>query len=882
MEGYGSDALTFADVQIFKPGGQALTVRELSGEVTAAQAEFGYNAAVIDGVLTLSLADFKNTTAGQKNNDTVSGVGGTLSGVWQIVSQKPFKSSLVAINAVPGVKSVGLSGSTLSMEFENVTANNGYYYDVTLERKSDADAPPLEALTIVKNAQITNASASLNLTQIKIESATDSDTYDIAAIASSGDWYPRVTLRTGKMESYTIGEDTEQFLITEYVDDKICAEPYAVVNTTLASATWTSNLQAVSGGNQSIDISFDPVETVPTDMAVSGYHVTVYNENGLPASRHATDAEGSQRATLMEYDILAGEDEPNRYEYNIPDVPTGKYAVGVSPMYADLIPETKEGKATGKSVVSAVSRKGKEEKSGAITVNAATPPTLAFSVTGGALVEENGSKYVFFADEDAALTATASGGSTVTYCEFDGTELTAAGGTLTNLSNYSGRTLIVTARNAQGDSTTEYLTLYADATAPLLLPDNYDEGNGAFTFTAYNNTGNYTITGQAAPGAAIGGVIAGDDGRFSIPGKLDDGVNSENFTLTATSAAGLVTMREVRVVRGNVNESAGTPGSSGGRSSGTANSASGGARSYTITTPDGKPAVTGADGTITLPGGGTIKTPEGVTITAPEGTTIKKDGLISIPNEKEAGIVTAGGTQITAPGGTTIALNGRVTPPRTAAATVTLSSGLELNIKEGTTIILDKNVPLGYRAVFENPFADAKAGDWFFDDVGFAYTHGLFAGTGATSFSPNTPMTRGMIVTVLHRLAAEPGADGSAPFGDVSAGQWYTDAVNWAAANGIVGGTGGGLFAPDGDITRQDMAVILMRYAERAGLKLPETRDYPGFKDDADVANYAKEALEAFFKAGIINGKPGGLFDPKGAATRAEAAAMLRRFLETQ
>ncbi|MDR1320414.1 MAG: cell wall-binding repeat-containing protein [Gracilibacteraceae bacterium] len=571
MEGYGSDALTFADVQVFKPGGQALTVRELSGEVTAAQAAFGYNAAVIDGVLTLSLADFKNATAGT-GGDTVSGVGGTLRGEWQVVSQKPFKSSLVAINTLPGVKSAGLSGSTLNMEFENVTVNDDYYYDVTVERKSDAGAPPLEALTIVKNAPVTALSASLDLTQIKIADVTfGTDTYDIAEIAGSGDWYPRVTLRQGGMESYTIvdgtgSETTEDFLITEYVDDKICAEPYAVVNTTLAAASWTPGLQAVSGGNQSIDVSFAPA-TAPSGMTVSGYHVAVYDENGLPVSRRATDAEGSQRATLMEYDILAGEDDPARYEYNIPDIPIGNYTVGAAPLYADLIPETENGAATGKYVASGVSRKGAAEKSGLITIAAANPPTLAFSVTGGALVEENGSKYVF-AGEEAALTATATDGATATYCEFDGTELTAADGTLTNLTAYSGRTLIITARNAQGDSTTEYLTVYADTTAPLLLPDNYDEGNGAFTFTAYKNTGNYTVTGQAAPGAVIGGAVAGDDGRFSFSGTLDSGEGSENFTLTAANAAGLVTMREINVVRGNVNESAGAPTPNGGTGGG--------------------------------------------------------------------------------------------------------------------------------------------------------------------------------------------------------------------------------------------------------------------------------------------------------------------------
>jgi hypothetical protein len=88
------------------------------------------------------------------------------------------------------------------------------------------------------------------------------------------------------------------------------------------------------------------------------------------------------------------------------------------------------------------------------------------------------------------------------------------------------------------------------------------------------------------------------------------------------------------------------------------------------------------------------------------------------------------------------------------------------------------------------------------------------------------------------------------------------------------------LYNPTGSITREDLAVILYRYAKAIGAKLPATRAYNGFLDDADVANYAKEAIEAFFRAGIISGRPGNLFDPKGTATRAEVAAMIHRFLK--
>jgi hypothetical protein len=96
-----------------------------------------------------------------------------------------------------------------------------------------------------------------------------------------------------------------------------------------------------------------------------------------------------------------------------------------------------------------------------------------------------------------------------------------------------------------------------------------------------------------------------------------------------------------------------------------------------------------------------------------------------------------------------------------------------------------------------------------------------------------------------------------------------------------VSGYGGGLYGPEDDITREQLAAMFGNYANFAGLTLPVTRDYTGFVDDADCAGYAKEAIERFFKANVINGKPGNVFDPKGKATRAETAAMLTRFIET-
>ncbi|MCL2775460.1 MAG: S-layer homology domain-containing protein [Oscillospiraceae bacterium] len=178
-----------------------------------------------------------------------------------------------------------------------------------------------------------------------------------------------------------------------------------------------------------------------------------------------------------------------------------------------------------------------------------------------------------------------------------------------------------------------------------------------------------------------------------------------------------------------------------------------------------------------------------------------------------------------------------------------------------------------------NLFTDVKSSDWFYGDVEFAVVSGLMIGTSTDpmQFSPQMTFTRGMTVTVLYREAGSPDASKlTNPFSDVAGGQYYTDAVKWAAAIGIIADTG--KYAPDAAITRQDLVVMLYNAAKYAGLKLSATRDYTDFTDSANIASSAKDAIQALYSAGIINGYPDGSFQPNGTATRAEVAAMFHRF----
>ncbi len=175
-------------------------------------------------------------------------------------------------------------------------------------------------------------------------------------------------------------------------------------------------------------------------------------------------------------------------------------------------------------------------------------------------------------------------------------------------------------------------------------------------------------------------------------------------------------------------------------------------------------------------------------------------------------------------------------------------------------------------------FRDVKASDWFHEYVDFAVSNGLFGGMSDTTFEPNTAMTRAMLVTVLWRYAGQP-IEGENIFTDVPSGQWYTSAVAWAAANGIVGGVGNNKFDPNGNITREQMAAILYRYAQKLGLDTSARADLSGFPDGGKVSAYAKDAIRWAVAEGLINGSDGKLL-PQGNATRAQVAAILMRFIE--
>ncbi len=188
-----------------------------------------------------------------------------------------------------------------------------------------------------------------------------------------------------------------------------------------------------------------------------------------------------------------------------------------------------------------------------------------------------------------------------------------------------------------------------------------------------------------------------------------------------------------------------------------------------------------------------------------------------------------------------------------------------------------------YGVGYKNPapaFTDIT-GHWAADNILFAASRGLLSGTSDTTFSPDTGMTRGMFMTALGRLAGiNPDSYQTGKFTDVKADAYYAPYVNWAAQTGIVEGVTDTTFAPDTNINREQMAVIMKNYAAKLGYDLPQTLKAVTFADNTQISSWAKDAVKSMQQAGILAGKNENKFDPKGTATRAEVATVLRRFVE--
>jgi len=205
----------------------------------------------------------------------------------------------------------------------------------------------------------------------------------------------------------------------------------------------------------------------------------------------------------------------------------------------------------------------------------------------------------------------------------------------------------------------------------------------------------------------------------------------------------------------------------------------------------------------------------------------------------------------------------------TATITVTTENGLTAECK-----VTVEKVPV------QIPFTDVPESEWFYSAVQYAYENNIMAGTSTTTFGPNESLTRAQFAAILYRSAGSPEVTYDSRFSDIPNGQYYSDAVIWANDMGVVHGVAEGVYAPFNNISREQMAAMMYRYAVKVGYDTGNKASIDGFADAAAVSDYAVEAMEWAYGNGIVSGKLNNMLDPQGEATRAECAAIIMRFLE--
>ena len=379
-------------------------------------------------------------------------------------------------------------------------------------------------------------------------------------------------------------------------------------------------------------------------------------------------------------------------------------------------------------------------------------------------------------------------------------------------------------------------------------------GTSTFTVVATNDYGSdskeLSITIDARTDVPVTGVTLSQTEL-----SLTEGGTAQ---LTATVLPETATNR-------NVTWSSNAPGVATVNSSGKVTAVSAGTATITVTTADGgftatctvtvRPDIPPANPNYRI----TVEATQGGTVTA-DPTAAKAGATVTLTPVPDRGYQ-VGSVAVTDRFGNAVA----VTEQADGTYTFTMPNG------QVTVTVTFAEAPL--------PFPDVTEGDWFYDAVRYAYETGLMDGVGDNLFAPNSETTRAQLVTILYRLAGEPEPGGDSGFADVAAGTWYTDAVAWAAQNGIVNGVSDTEFAPGDDITREQLAAILYRYAAYQGYDVSQRADLSGFGDASSIRPYAQEALSWASAQGLVLGFEDGSLRPQGTASRAQIAAVLMRFL---
>ena len=464
---------------------------------------------------------------------------------------------------------------------------------------------------------------------------------------------------------------------------------------------------------------------------------------------------------------------------------------------------------------------------------------------------------------------------------------------------------VVTGSGVSVISAPATLTVNAAATTITTQPSNVTVTEGetatfSVTATGSNLTYQWQQSTDGSAWANISGATSSSyttqaatmdmDGwqyRCVVTDGNSNGVTSQAATLTVTAAT--VSVTGVSLDKTELSLTVGDTETL------TATVAPANAANQSVTWASSAPSVATVDaaGKVTAVGAGTAT----ITVTTVDGgftatcaVTVRPDIPPANPNYRITVEATQGGTVTADPTAAKAGATVTLTPApdrgyRVGSVAVTDRFGDAVAVTEqadGTYTFTMPNGQVTVTVTFAEaplPFPDVTEGDWFYDAVRYAYETGLMDGVEDNLFAPNSETTRAQLVTILYRLAGQPAVSGNLPFTDVESGTWYTDAVAWAAQNGIVNGVSDTEFAPGDDITREQLAVILYRYAAYQGYDVSQRADLSGFGDASSISDYAQEALSWAHAQGLVLGFEDGSLRPQGTASRAQIAAVLMRFL---
>ena len=496
-----------------------------------------------------------------------------------------------------------------------------------------------------------------------------------------------------------------------------------------------------------------------------------------------------------------------------------------------------------------------------ITPETATDKNLTWAsdAEGVATVDQNGEVNAV-APGTANITVTTQDGSHTATCAVTVTQ-PVTGVTLdpTSLSLFTGDTATLTATVEPENATNKNVTWSSDDTSVATVDATgkvtaVSAGTATITVTTVDQSKTATceVTVAAATVPVTGVTLSQNEAHLYY------NRTPNTLTLTATVAPDNATNKAVTWTSSNPSVAT--------VENGVVTAAARGTAVITATAADGSGASASCTVTVSsyLPPANpnyriTLEATQGGTVTA-DPTAAKAGATVTLTPVPDRGYQ-VGSVAVTDRFGEPVA----VTEQANGTYTFTMPNG------QVTVTVTFEQAPL--------PFPDVTEGDWFYDAVRYAYETGLMDGVGDSLFAPNSDTTRAQLVTILYRLAGQPAPSGDSGFADVAAGTWYTDAVAWAAENGIVNGTTDTTFAPGNDITREQLVTVLYRYAESKGYDVSASADLTGYPDAGQVQDYAQPAMAWAVAEGIVEGVDGTL-NPAGNASRAQIATILMRFCE--